>query len=115
MIDKPVDPTLVEAGAWGAVRYATRSNDDMEARDWLWSADQRIQTKFSLLFRRLATTGRISNTDQFRLLRDGIWEFKRDGHRIRGGFWSLYPRPAPDRLSEDFTLASWSATGCAIP
>ena len=82
MIVKKDDPTLAEASDWGAVRYATRSNGDMEARDWLSGASVRIQSKFSHLFRKIAATGKITNEEHFRMLRDGIWEFKRNGDRI---------------------------------
>jgi phage-related protein len=82
MIVEQDDPTLVEIGAWGAVRYATRANGQMEAHDWLRDASERARAKFSTLFRKIAAVGKISNEEQFRHLRDGIWEFKRGGDRI---------------------------------
>jgi Phage derived protein Gp49-like (DUF891) len=82
MITRRDDPTLVEDGAWGAVRCATRTNGDREACEWLDGASTRVQAKFSTLFRRISATGKISNEQQFRHLRDGIWEFKRGGDRI---------------------------------
>ncbi len=65
----------------------------MEAKQFLGTADDDTRTKFSTLFARLADIGKISNKEQFRKLRDDIWEAKRNGYRIlcfqRGRRWLL--------------------------
>jgi hypothetical protein len=77
------DDDLVKAGDWGEVRYARRQNGRMEAKEWLLeSATESEAIKFDHLFRKMAHVGKIVNEEHFRLLEDGIWEFKRDGNRI---------------------------------
>lgn len=73
---------FVQAGAWGEIRHAKRANGSMEAKDWLQSATDGELSKFDHLFRRMAAFGKIHNDEHFRKLRDGIFEFKRDGNRI---------------------------------
>ena len=84
---------FVARGGWGEVRYAARANGSMEAKDWLDGAGKRVQSKFDHLFRKISGAGKIANTEQFRSLSSGIWEFKRDGHRIlcfqHGDCWWL--------------------------
>jgi hypothetical protein len=76
------DPDLVKSGDWGQVRYARRRNGAREAKEWLENAETAVQAKFDHLFRVMAAKGKIFNKEHFRLLEDGIWEFKRDGDRI---------------------------------
>lgn len=80
--DNKDEGLLLARGAKGTVEHAVRSNGDMEAKEWLDSAPLSIRVRFDHLFRKITATGRISNKEQFRKLRDQIWEFKRGGDRI---------------------------------
>ena len=73
---------IIQRGFWGTVEYARRGDGAMEARDWLESQDATIQSRFDHLFRKIASVGKIANTEQFRKLQGQIWEFKRGGDRI---------------------------------
>lgn len=73
---------LVVKGAWGTVEYAVRSDGNMPAKDWLTESSDEGASKFAHLFRKIAGSGKISNEQHFRKLRDDIWEFKRDSNRI---------------------------------
>ena len=87
---------LVVKGAWGTVEYAVRSSGKMLAKDWIDGEPEQVQSKFAHLFRKIAETGKISNTKQFRTLQNDIWEFKRDSNRIlcfqMGNRWFLTHR-----------------------
>ena len=88
-----LDPTLVESGPCGEVRYARRESGAYEARDFLENAPLSTQAKFDHLFRRMVSHGKINNQEKFRKLRDAIWEFKARGDRIlcfqHGACWYL--------------------------
>jgi len=73
---------FVEAGLWGEVRYARRSNGSLEAKEWIDAASVADVAKFSQLFRYISSEGQIRNKEQFRHLGDQIYEFKRNGNRI---------------------------------
>jgi len=49
----------------------------MEAKDWLESQSPQIQSAFDHMFRSTVEIGRITNWDQFKQLRDEVYEFKR--------------------------------------
>ena len=90
---------IVQSGDWGTVEYAVRANGTMEAKEWLDIQTDSTRASFDHLFRTLANGQRIFNKTQFRILRDGIWEFKRAGDRLltfqHGNAWFLthhYPK-----------------------
>jgi hypothetical protein len=73
---------IVTAGALFSVRYAVRASGKRPAEEFLGSLDRKAQMRLFLLMQRLCDCGRITNKQQFRKLRDEIWEFKRGSHRL---------------------------------
>jgi hypothetical protein len=66
----------------------------MEAKEWLEKkATISERAKFDHLFRWMAEFGQIRNTELFRSLEDGIYEFKKDSNRVfcfqQGRCWRL--------------------------
>lgn len=82
MVDPPNAENILDCGRFGTVEYAVRANGDREAREWLSAQPENLQISFGVLFRRLVTEGSIHNEEQFRHLRDQVWEFKRKEHRL---------------------------------
>ncbi len=87
---------LLYSGNRGSVEYAVRSDGTMEAKEWLDSQPATKQMSFGVLFQRLAEQGFIHNEQQFRRLRDEVWEFKRGADRLLcfhlGSRWLLTHR-----------------------
>jgi phage-related protein len=93
MDEGALNDDLVCDGAWGSIRYAKLPDGSMPAKEYLESLDEKDLTRVIALMQRMADVGRICNTEQFRKLDDGIWEFKRGPVRIlcfqRGNGWVL--------------------------
>lgn len=91
---------LIKAGVRFEVRHAIRTNGAMEAKAWFDDpANEAAVVKFDHLFRKVCAGERIFNQQQFRKLRDGIFEFKRDANRLlcfqEGRCWRIthhYPK-----------------------
>lgn len=71
------------AGHKRVVEFAVESDESM-ADAWQWWQYQTEKTRrsFEVLMKRLSNEGKINNKEQFRLLDEPIWEFKRGGHRL---------------------------------
>src|SRR5690348_13160088 len=82
-MDEPLNAeNILERGPKGSVEYAVRKNGKREAKDWLEDQTPELQDAFDVLFRRLVNEGEIHNETQFRRLKDEVWEFKRQFHRL---------------------------------
>ena len=76
---------VVKEGPMKTVVAAVRSNEKSPARDFLeslWQRDRPAFTKFRALFEKIAKTGLIRNTTQFRKEEGDIWSFKHGQCRI---------------------------------
>jgi len=75
------DRPVVVTGAVLTIEYAVCANGSMPAKEFIDGLDQSEQRKLAVLFQRMADQGQIRNPDQFKQVRDGIFEFKR--HQVR--------------------------------
>lgn len=78
-------------GAWGTVEWAIDARSRVPAEEFFLALAAGDQAKILGLFERLAETGRISNVEKFKSLKDrgfGLWEFKSFQTRLIGDFRS---------------------------
>jgi hypothetical protein len=95
---------VIESGPGGTVEYAIRLDGRMEARTWLESQSQTVQSSFVHLFRVHASGHKITNKEQFRQLTNTIFEYKRGGNRLfsfqNGSSWFVthhYKKNGPNQ------------------
>ncbi|MBW2645544.1 MAG: type II toxin-antitoxin system RelE/ParE family toxin [Deltaproteobacteria bacterium] len=65
-----------------SIEAAIRSNGSTPAIEYYQNLPTRDQAKFLKLFERMAEKGQIFNPEKFKLLEDGIFEFKAKPYRI---------------------------------
>ena len=80
--------TRKEKGWKFEVYLAKLPNEKCPARDYLDSLEKKVKAKLIIRINRMAEVGYISNTDHFKMLSEGLFEFKhtRPHHRILGYF-----------------------------
>ena len=73
----------VATGQYGSVVFAVKSDERM-AEAWYWKANlpKKKWKSFESLCKRLVNEGFIINEEQFKLLHDDVFEFKRGGDRL---------------------------------
>jgi phage-related protein len=74
VIDFRNDPLVT--GSCAIVAYARRENDNRPAMDYIENLEKLDWAKLSKSFMKIASVGRIHNTERFRKLRGKIYEFK---------------------------------------
>jgi len=80
-------PVVVVRGTMRTIEYAVCANRSMPAKKFIEGLDEGDQRKLDVLFRKMAETGKLFNKQQFRLVKEKIYEFKR--HQIRVGCFQL--------------------------
>lgn len=65
-----------------SVEAGMRPNGTSPGNEYFENLSLMDKAKFTKLFELMAERGHIFNTEQFRLLEDGIFEFKAKGHRL---------------------------------
>ena len=87
---------IIITGCWGTIKYAKRSNGSMPAKkyiDDLKKINKKEWLRLGALLGYMAEEGRVINEQKFKKLRNEIWEFKSDKHRIlcfrKGNSWIL--------------------------
>jgi len=85
--------TKKEKGWKFEVYLAKLPNGNCPVRDYLDSLDKKVKVKLIARINRMAEVGKISNTNQFKFLSEGLFEFKhtRPHHRILGYFSKVIP------------------------
>ena len=78
---------LIVKGEGCSIEAAICSNESIPALEYYESLSERDQAKFFYLFKLMAQMGQIRNTEKFRHLEDGIFEFKAKPYRILC-FWT---------------------------
>lgn len=73
---------LILEGKEKSIEAAIRSNGRSPANEYFEDLLLIEKAQFTRLFERIAKHGVILNTDKFKLLEDGIFEFKTPRHRI---------------------------------
>lgn len=73
---------VVVRGSLRTIEYAVCANGSMPAKDFIEGLEEKEQRKLAVLFQRMADTGRISNREQFKLVRGKLYEFKRYQTRV---------------------------------
>jgi phage-related protein len=86
--------TRKEKGWKFEVYLAKLPNGKCPAGDYLDSLEIKVKVKLVALINRMAEVGYISNTNQFKMLSEGLFEFKhgRPHHRILGYFSKVVPQ-----------------------
>lgn len=88
---KDADRTVVVVrGAARTIEYAVCLDESMPAKEFIEGLDESSQRKLGTLFQRLADTGKIFNREQFKLVDEQIFEFKR--HQVRVGCFQIGTR-----------------------
>ncbi|MBN2022081.1 MAG: type II toxin-antitoxin system RelE/ParE family toxin [Pirellulales bacterium] len=73
---------LAEQGDWGTVEYVVLRNGHALAAEFISTLEQPNQAKLAMLFKRMADSGRIHNTQKFKKVDRDIYEFKSSQIRI---------------------------------
>jgi hypothetical protein len=76
----PILPIL--SGEHAALWWAAGISRRFRAKEYFDKLDPAERAKFDALFRRMATTGTIRNTEHFRKESENIYCFKRGQHRL---------------------------------
>ena len=77
-----VDRPIVVRGCLRAIEYAVCANGSMPAREFIEGMVESERQRLGVLFRRMADTGEIHNPQQFKKIKDKIYEFKRYQTRL---------------------------------
>lgn len=80
-------PLVVVRGTMRSIEYAVCANRSMPAKEFIEGLDEGDQRKLDVLFRKMAETGKLFNKEQFKLVKEKIYEFKR--HQIRIGCFQV--------------------------
>ncbi|MGB2985757.1 MAG: type II toxin-antitoxin system RelE/ParE family toxin [Phycisphaerae bacterium] len=80
-MSKEADRPILVRGSLRTIEYAVCANGSMPAKDFIEGLDESDQRKLVVLFRRMAEKGNVPNREQFKLVRERVFEFKK--HQIR--------------------------------
>lgn len=86
-------PGIAVQGAMRTIEYAVRADGSMPAKVFIESLIIAEQSMLAALFKRMADCGTVPNREQFKQVRDKVFEFKK--HQIRvfcfrvGNTWVL--------------------------
>jgi hypothetical protein len=81
-MSKDADSSIVVRGNQRTIEYAICANGSMPAKEFIEVLDERELRQMDTLFRRMADTGKIFNKEQFKQVKDKIYEFKRYQTRV---------------------------------
>ncbi len=81
-MSKDADSNIVVRGNLRTIEYAICADGSMPAKEFVESLDKSEQRKLDTLFRRLASTGKIFNKEQFKQVGGKIFGFKRYQTRV---------------------------------
>ena len=81
-MSKDADSIVVVRGNQRTIEYAVCANGSMPAKEFVEGLDESEQRRLDVLFRRMADTGKVFNTEQFKQVKDKIYEFKRYQTRV---------------------------------
>lgn len=89
--DRP--DTVVVRGPARTIEYAVRSDGSMPAKEFIEGLGDSNQRKLATLFKRMADHGTVPNSQQFKKVRDRVFEFKKHQMRVfcfrEGDSWLL--------------------------
>lgn len=80
-MSRDADRHIVVRGSLRTIEYAVCANGSMPAREFIEGMDESGQRKMATLFERMAKHGNVPNREQFKSVREKIFEFKK--HQIR--------------------------------
>jgi hypothetical protein len=81
-MSREADRPIVVRGSLRTIEYAVCANGTMPAKSFIEGLDESELRRLDTLFRRMADTGKIHNSQQFKQVEGRIYEFKRYQTRL---------------------------------